>query len=176
MKNSKILTSMALIAALNALSIILRPAFSEVYQYVDAHGQVHFSDSPKSHSPVTVYQINGYQTNGYQANGYKVDEGDSSDIKTVDPKELEKIAKRLKKQRIQRESKRRAVAKQISKKHKIMKKAAAAKKEKERACQLARNNETAAFRKRAQGKNLKQMESALSNYEKKQQQRKKKCR
>ena len=176
MKNSKILISMALIAALNTLALTRYSAYAEVYKYVDAHGQVHFSDSPKSNYPASVYQMNGHPASGYQTNGHKAGEGDRSDIETVNPKELEKIAKRLKKQRLQRESKRRAVAKKASKKHKRIKKAAAAKKEREKACQLARNKETAAFRKRGKGKNLKQMESALANYEKKQQQRKKKCR
>jgi hypothetical protein len=55
------------------------------------------------------------------------------------------------------------------------KKKVAAKKKKIKACQLARVKEDKAFRKRMKAKDLSQSESALENYEKKRDVRKKKC-
>lgn len=141
-------------------SIFSIPAQAEIYQTIDEHGRVHFSDSPKNH-----YSKN-YPVSGYNS---------SSESTATDTDELKHIAADLKKERLQREKLRKKERSKAKKKRQQQKKKAAAKKKKIKACKLARIKEDKAFRKRMKAKDISQLESALEKYEKKREIRKKKC-
>lgn len=132
-----------------------------IYKHIDANGDVHFSDRP-----LKDYSIGGYQ----EQSGY----GEQGTV-SVDLKRLELIAKQLKRYRLQREKKRKKDDKAVLQKYQKQQQRLIAKKNKQKACDLASAKEDAAFRKRSKGRNLKQMESALANYEKKREIRKLKC-
>lgn len=150
--------------SINLLSMVLlssvMAAHGEVYKRTDVNGRIYFSDSP----------LASYQSSGYQSPSHR----NSSSAK-VDHKALEKVAKGLKKERLQREkARKKALANGLKKRKKQQKLLAAAEKRKQ-SCRSARKNEDLAFRKRSQGKNLNQLRSALANYEKKRDLRKARC-
>ena len=129
----------------------------EIYKRTDADGNTSFSDSPLAN---------------YHSGGYGNVQHDST---AVDHKALEGIAKRLKKERLQREkSQKKALANRL-KKHKQQQKLLAAAKKRKQACRLARKKEDLAFRKRTQRQSLNKMQNAFSNYEKKRDIRETKC-
>lgn len=167
-------------AMLLGLCLILPMSVSaEIYQYIDEHGLVHFSDQPPAGITSGLnHGLNNGVTNGLLSNDSRLNKTDNqkSTESINDPAALEKIAKELRSNRVQREKQRAKAAKTHAKRRQKQKKAAKAKQQKKKACQLARKKEEAAFRNRTNKKNLKQMESALASYEKKRDLRKQKCR
>lgn len=154
MKISCLLVSMLLLSSAET-------SHGEVYQRTDADGRVYFSDSPLA---------------GYRSYGYQIPRNNKNSSIKVDHTALEKIAKDLKKDRLQRErARKKALASGLKKRRKQKKLMAVAEKRKQ-FCRTARKNEDLAFRKRAQGKNLNQLRSALANYEKKRDLRKARCK
>lgn len=171
MKYSKILIPMALMVALSILITRQSLTYAEVYKYVDTNGQVHFSDKP-----LGGLSLDSILVVGDSKKSEKLEAKSQSLSKQVnDPAALESIATELKANRVQREKKRIRRAKIKSKRWKAQKKAAKDKKQKKKACQIARKQEESAFRNRTKKKNLKQMEGALVQYEKKRNLRKQKC-
>lgn len=148
------------VLTLSLVSFVMS-AYGEVYQRTDAKGRMHFSDSP-----LTSYQASGYG---------KAHASIQTKIKKSDHKALANVAKRLKKDRLQREAKRKQVLKKSYQKRKKQQKILAIAKQRKTLCRLARKKEDLAFRKRGQGQNLTQMRNALANYEKKRDIRKLRC-
>jgi diphthamide synthase subunit DPH2 len=137
---------------------------AEIYQWVDSQGRVQFSDSSSEE----------YHSAGYAHSVDKTVFSKNSQFQTL--KDLNNIAKELKKDRLNRE-KIRAKAKQERMNHnKKRKKQSAAAKKRKRACEKARVQQNIAFRKRTQYQGLIQMRKALVNYERKRDVRQKKCR
>jgi hypothetical protein len=130
-------------------------AQAEVYRHVDAKGRLYFSDSPEAD-----YRSRGYSTTRVQKTDYKA---------------LEETAKRLKKDRLIRDSKRQKALAKSAKKRKKQQKLLAAAEKRKKACYLARKKEDAAFRNRTKRQSLTKMRNALSNYEKKREARIAKC-
>lgn len=146
---------------------------SEIYHWVDAKGRQQFSDSPRESHSSEGYDSRVDHSPSHSLKGYGTFVKSSEKSQT--PKELERIAKKIKKDRIKRE-RLRAKAKRLRvKKNKKREKQLAAAKKRKQACQTAKNKEDAAFRKRTQRQGLSQMRKALSNYEKRREIRREKC-
>lgn len=140
-------------------------AQSEIYQWVDAEGRIQFSDNP----------IKKYNSTGYVQKSSSNSSVTASESYSERSKNLEEIAKVLKKDRLKRENNRKNEAKARAKKNKKQKKQLAAIKKKKLACKKAREKEDLAFRKRTKSQRLAKMRKALANYEKKRETRRKKC-
>lgn len=140
------------------LSIPLLEVNAEVYRFVDKDGQVHFSDSASRY----------YETGGYKS--------PQSPIEPVNQQALDNAASRLTNERLERASKRKALSEKREKAHKKQQQQIRLEKKQKARCRLAIKKEDQAFRQRGKSKNLKQMESALANYEKKRDYRKIQCR
>lgn len=148
---SSVLKSM-LMGGLSLASLTIQ---AEIYRHSDEQGRHYFSDSPHGN---------------YPSSGYSASKGKKTDYKALD-----QTAKRLKKDRMQREQERKkALAKSKLKRKKQQKILAAAEKRK-KSCYLARKKEDAAFRNRTKRQSLSKMRNALSNYEKKREARIAKC-
>jgi hypothetical protein len=137
---------------------------AEIYQWVDSHGRVQFSDSPSEE----------YHSAGYAHSADKSVPSTISQSQTL--KDLNNIAKELKKDRIKREKIRAKEKQDRINDNKKRKKQLAAIKNKKRACEKARVQQNIAFRERTQYQGLIQMRKALANYERKREVRQKKCR
>jgi hypothetical protein len=128
---------------------------AEIYRHTDERGRQYFSDSPQGN---------------YQSSGYSSVKGQKLDYKALD-----QTAKRLKKDRLQRELERKKALAKSNKQRKKQQKLLAAAEKRKKACYLARKKEVAAFRKRTKRQSLNQMRNALSNYERKHEARIAKC-
>jgi hypothetical protein len=172
MKHQVFLTMFGLVLGIEAQA----ESYKTIYKTIDENGRVHFSDSPRAQNSEN-YSANGYSTSSLDANPVSsaLRQKSETQTKEVDTGELEQIATDLKKERLQREKLRKKERSKAKKKRQQQKKKVAAKKKKIKACQLARVKEDKAFRKRMKAKDLSQSESALENYEKKRDVRKKKC-
>ena len=133
-------------------------AHADIYRWVDEKGRVQFSDSPNPN----------YDS---QALVSKTDSLGS----TTDIKQLQKDAKQLKQQRLQRESDAKKVLQSKRKKRLKNEKRIATKKRKKQACDNARKKEDLAFRQRGKSRNLTAMRKTLERYEKKRKIRINKC-
>ncbi len=133
-------------------------ASAEIYKRIDSKGRSHYSDS----------SVANYRSAGYQKS-VKVSSRQNSN-------KLENIAKRLKKDRLKRESERTKSLSVRKKKQKKQKKLLAAADKRKKACSIARQKEDRAFRQRTQRQSLTNMRKALANYEQKREIRQVKCR
>jgi hypothetical protein len=137
---------------------------SEIYQWVDSQGRLHFSDRPEI--------INGSSGYVHSANN----SASSSTPQYKKSKDLQGIAEKLKRDRLKREAIRDKENKARVKKNKQRKNRLAAINKKKLICQKAQANEHLAFRKRTQHQGLMPMRKALANYEIKRKFRQEKCK
>jgi hypothetical protein len=133
-------------------------AAAQIYRWVDDSGRVQFSDSPDPnyHSQVLTSTAHSVRP-------------------SIDVKLLQKKAKRLKQNRLKRESAAAKIfnakrQKRLRNEKKIVKK-----KKQMQACYSAREKENLAFRQRSKSRNLTAMRKALGRYEKKKMIRINKC-
>ncbi len=147
----------ALFILFYGLSAQVATVSAEIYKRVDAQGRTHFSDSS-----LTSYKSVGYQQVSTSSSKQNSDA-------------LEKVAKRLKKNRLKREGERKRSLSKRKQKHKKQLKLLAAANKRKKACSVARQKEDKAFRQRTQRQSLTKMRKALANYEKKRELRQVKC-
>lgn len=138
---------------------------SEIYQWVDSQGHIQFSDSPHEE----------YAAAGYSRQLPKAQSLTTSVPASGNPKDLESIAKELKKDRLKRQRLRDKDSKARAKTNKKRQQQLVAAKKRKLACKKARDKEDLAFRQRTQRQGLMKMRKALANYEKKRETRRKNC-
>lgn len=145
---------------------------AEVFRWVDNQGRVQFSDIPnlvkKNDNLPNTKTVSQPSNQGADVIGHKK-------ISHKEPKDLNAIAKKMKKERLMREKAKKKREKKRKAKLKKHQKQLAAAKKKKLACKKAKENEDLAFRKRTQQQGLLKMRKALANYEKKREARRKKC-
>lgn len=171
MKRQLIATIMYSVLGTGLGLLVFNQTLAEVYKNIDAQGRVYFSDRPIKSSQ--SHSAQDYSAQGYSAQGYSEK---ANPAQAPDNSQLEKIANKLKAQRLKRQAQRDKKLKKAIKKQKQQQKKLAAAKKKKKACALARKKEDKAFRQRSQANNLSQAESALARYEKQRDIRATKCR
>ena len=147
---------------------------AEVFRLVDKQGRVQFSDIPNLEKKTKNDNLPNTKTVSQPSNQY-ADVIGHKKISNKEPKDLNAIAKKMKKERLVREKSKKKREKNRKAKLKKHQKQLAAAKKKKLACKKAKENEDLAFRKRTQQQGLLKMRKALANYEKKREARRKKC-
>jgi hypothetical protein len=145
---------------------------AEIYQWLDSNGRLQFSDTP----PASFSNSPSNSPAATHVPSTDISEIENSSVSSAKRTEnLQRIAKKLKKDRLKREKVRAKELRSRAKKDKKRKKKLAAAKKRKAACKKARTAEDLAFRQRTKRHGLNKMRKALANYEKKRQARQNKC-